>query len=323
MIKKITLIALALLAYAFSSDAATFKLYISCPDGDIPFVHIWGASEGYNTQWPGISLDENNTINRSRRTWFVYEIQTDATETDKTGATVGKIGGLVINDGGGQKSPDYKVNMVGEGWYIVTDWADQEAGYEDVTATYYPNRPDIEEPVEYDPEWLPELEYVEGKTFAYCVNDTKGSSVNVWAWNTEGNLFAAWPGLAIEKYCIDGHGFEIYRWVKADDLADPVNIIFSNAGSPQTADLEFVNGGVYFIGNDGGILKVLEPGDEPGPQPKKGDLNGDDQVNAGDVSELYTLILNGAYDQKADLNNDGQVNAGDVSELYSIILAGA
>lgn len=54
----------------------------------------------------------------------------------------------------------------------------------------------------------------------------------------------------------------------------------------------------------------------------KGDLNNDGQVNAGDVSELYTLILAGEFSQVADLNNDGQVNAGDVSELYSIILAG-
>ena len=51
-----------------------------------------------------------------------------------------------------------------------------------------------------------------------------------------------------------------------------------------------------------------------------GDLNGDGNVNAGDVSELYSAILRGAADATYDLNNDGNVNAGDISTLYSIIL---
>ena len=51
-----------------------------------------------------------------------------------------------------------------------------------------------------------------------------------------------------------------------------------------------------------------------------GDVNGDGQVNAGDVSSVYEAILAGIYTEEADVNNDGQVNAGDVSALYSIIL---
>ena len=51
-----------------------------------------------------------------------------------------------------------------------------------------------------------------------------------------------------------------------------------------------------------------------------GDVNGDGQVNAGDVSSVYEAILAGIYTEAADVNNDGQVNAGDVSALYSIIL---
>ena len=52
----------------------------------------------------------------------------------------------------------------------------------------------------------------------------------------------------------------------------------------------------------------------------EGDLNGDGNVNAGDVSELYSAILRGAGDTTYDLNGDGNVNAGDISSLYSIIL---
>ncbi|MBR1935823.1 MAG: family 10 glycosylhydrolase [Muribaculaceae bacterium] len=53
-----------------------------------------------------------------------------------------------------------------------------------------------------------------------------------------------------------------------------------------------------------------------------GDLNGDGQVNAGDISTLYEAILTGNSDALFDLNGDGSVNAGDISALYSIILTG-
>ena len=51
-----------------------------------------------------------------------------------------------------------------------------------------------------------------------------------------------------------------------------------------------------------------------------GDLNGDGNVNTGDVSALYRAILNGSTDALYDINGDGNVNTGDVSLLYSLIL---
>lgn len=53
---------------------------------------------------------------------------------------------------------------------------------------------------------------------------------------------------------------------------------------------------------------------------KYGDLNGDNEVNAGDVSELYSAILQGVTDSAYDLNGDGEVNAGDTSILYQMVL---
>ena len=51
-----------------------------------------------------------------------------------------------------------------------------------------------------------------------------------------------------------------------------------------------------------------------------GDLNGDGNVNTGDVSALYTAVLSGSTDAMYDINGDGNVNTGDVSALYAIIL---
>ncbi len=51
-----------------------------------------------------------------------------------------------------------------------------------------------------------------------------------------------------------------------------------------------------------------------------GDLNGDMEVNTGDVSALYKAVLAGDTNSLYDLNGDGSVNTGDVSALYKIIL---
>ena len=52
-----------------------------------------------------------------------------------------------------------------------------------------------------------------------------------------------------------------------------------------------------------------------------GDVNGDGEINAGDVSSLYSLILSGSeYNPAYDLNGDGEINAGDVSLLYGKII---
>ena len=56
---------------------------------------------------------------------------------------------------------------------------------------------------------------------------------------------------------------------------------------------------------------------------ERGDVNEDGNINAGDVSALYSVILGTdiTFAHNADLNNDGNVNAGDVSTLYELILA--
>ena len=59
---------------------------------------------------------------------------------------------------------------------------------------------------------------------------------------------------------------------------------------------------------------------------KKGDVNRDGDVNTGDVTAVYSYIINGAgsgFDKEAaDVNLDGDVNTGDVTAIYSIIING-
>ena len=53
-----------------------------------------------------------------------------------------------------------------------------------------------------------------------------------------------------------------------------------------------------------------------------GDVNNDGNVNTGDVSELYKIILGSDLTNadRADINGDNEINTGDVSALYRIII---
>ena len=56
---------------------------------------------------------------------------------------------------------------------------------------------------------------------------------------------------------------------------------------------------------------------------KKGDVNGDDQVDISDVVELVNIILGSAEDadnSSADVNGDTNIDISDVVELVNIIL---
>ena len=56
--------------------------------------------------------------------------------------------------------------------------------------------------------------------------------------------------------------------------------------------------------------------------PVLGDVNGDGNVTAADVTLLYNIMLNNDYTGvvNADQNGDGNVTAGDVTTIYNILL---
>jgi hypothetical protein len=58
------------------------------------------------------------------------------------------------------------------------------------------------------------------------------------------------------------------------------------------------------------------------PEPIKGDVNGDGEVNISDVNAMIDFILSSSDDPIADVNGDGEINISDVNEVISIILSG-
>lgn len=57
------------------------------------------------------------------------------------------------------------------------------------------------------------------------------SAVNIWAWNSSGNLFNTWPGPQMHTQTSEWY---IYTF---DATVETVNVIFSKNGSPQTVDI--------------------------------------------------------------------------------------
>ena len=91
-------------------------------------------------------------------------------------------------------------------------------------------------------------------------------TVRCWAWsNSPSDNFTyankGWPGVDCQLLGTADNGNKVWKWSwdgtkqKNSAATQPVGIIFSNNGSPQTADLEFQNGGYYT--NDGLQANVL------------------------------------------------------------------
>lgn len=107
----------------------------------------------------------------------------------------------------------------------------------------------------------------------------------------------------------------------ASNAMRDVSSLYLNDGLAitQPAGTTFVEG-VGFVNNGSEVVNEWVTISLPEQPAIRGDLNGDGQVNTGDVSVLYLALIAGSTDSQYDINGDGNVNAGDVSELYKIIL---
>jgi glycosidase len=110
-------------------------------------------------------------------------------------------------------------------------------------------------------------------------------------------------------------GLEAGEWKLAIDVE---NIAAGLTATPVT-----LNATQNFSIPAGGY-KVYYKG-EPAPDWLVGDVNGDGEVNIGDVTRIIDIILGEAVDNdifaRADVNGDGEVNIGDVTHLIDLILS--
>ena len=305
--KKITTLLIALACVAISASA-TVTINVRTSTGNAPYLYAWdGAGTAINGAWPGTLMDATQTVSTpDGLVWFTQTFDVDAIN-------------IIFNDGGiDGEEPFVQTSdirgVTGTAYYTFDP---EEGGFEDVTSTYVTE-------TGFDVSTLPAgVVYVEGKEFAYFVAPASWTNCNVWAWNgTTGTNFTqsgAWPGDPITLIGNTTDGNPVYQWIGADIVEgdSPTGIIFNNGGT-QTADLEYVAGGVYNLA--GKLLYTVEPG--AGPEPVPGDVNGDGEVTGSDVTALYNHILFGQDTEifNGDQNGDGEVTGSDVTAVYNIIL---
>ncbi len=99
---------------------------------------------------------------------------------------------------------------------------------------------------------------------AYFEVPASYGQIYCWAWNSTTNFTGGtWPGVQCVFVGTASNGNNIWRW-ETTSTETPVNIIFTNktAGTYQTGNLTFVNGGYYVYGNDGAVApatKTMNP----------------------------------------------------------------
>lgn len=141
---------------------------------------------------------------------------------------------------------------------------------------------------------------VPANPYVYLDNTAGWGNPTVWAWADDGGnccANATWPG---DKMTRQPDG----KWLwTAPDGKTPGNIIFSDGGNSQTADLTFVNGATYkcdgsYTTNGGGN----GGNDEPAGMPASLYILGDLQGATWDTSNGITMTKDGSRFIASDVN---------------------
>lgn len=254
--KKITTLLIAIACVAIAANA-TVTVNVRTSTGDAPYLYVWdGAGTQINGAWPGTQMDETQTyVTVDGLVWFTQTFEEDAIN-------------LVFNDGGidGEEPFVQTADIRGVTGTAFYTFDPEEGDFEDVTSNYITD-------TGFDINTLPAgVVFVEGKEFAYFVAPASWTKCNVWAWNGSTNFTTSgtWPGDPITLIGNTTDGNPVYQWIGPDIVEGdrPAGIIFNN-GTTQTADLEYVAGGVYNLagkllytvpaGGSEGNIQLLEP----------------------------------------------------------------
>ena len=152
--------------------------------------------------------------------------------------------------------------------------------------------------------------------------------VNFYTWDSSDKQFNGnWPGETITKTKVVNGDTFYYCTYTITGKNYYMNFVFnqggSTAGNFQTEDVTYVNKTSFFeVTTQTNKFKVVDITDQYSSL--KGDVNGDGEINIGDVNCQLAVILGlktpEDYDGRADVNGDGEVNIADVNAVITIIL---
>ena len=239
-------------------DNDYLRIYINCSNPSE--YNLWAWADGFQkfSNWPGSTIQNlDGPITIGDKQWYVCPIKKNYSNKK-----------FKFSKNGSEESSEYDLN---------TDMFVIYPNYQNVTENYkgYLN--------ESSTSTLPScITPMHDCYYFYFVDDGGFDSPFAWVWNnTTVYSGSSWPGEAlVDVVGTDQNGNLIYRWTYYGDKPEPANVIFSNNGNSQTADLDFVNGGYYnsagtLLGTVSGNLMTLA-----------------EVIRKGTTSETYTISNN-------------------------------
>ena len=169
-------------------------------------------------------------------------------------------GNVSISNGGGTVAPGtYKDEITGNTWTVTSSKITGTIGSTGIAVVYNSDGiiPDIPEDNPGD--------NTESQFTAYFDNsNSKWSNVYAYAWETNGEILGQWPGTQISVDSESG-----YYKVSASTTTSAPMIIFSNGSGTQTADLTWINNGVYTSAGYAGLFGEYQGGNNEGNDDEK------------------------------------------------------
>ncbi len=272
-------------------EEKTITVNVSCESA--PTIYAWNDSgEELLGAWPGTKLTETTTAKDGTKFWT----------TTFTKVPVH----IVINNGEGVQTSNIE-GLTHDSYYTFDPTnTDKETNWTDVTSKYY-------QPIVNLPECAKEIP---GHVYAYFQGNKDYDTPCTWVWGDNDKNFCKnqeWPGDKLIKAGTDADQHAVWLW-DGGEIAEgaelPTGILFSNNGSPQTDNFEFVNGGYYDA--TGFLASVIKTA-------TKGDVNGDNVVDVADISAIISVMAGTGTYAGADVNDDKVVDVADISTVIDIM----
>ena len=246
-----------------ASRASSTALYFSRPTSTSANAIRLGQKGGLdfkNKEVAAVNHFHNAMI--GQKDYYVSENGVMAVCREK-GVVVVKASGsgnVSISNGGGTVAPGtYKDEITGNTWTVTSSKITGTIGSTGIAVVYNSDGiiPDIPEDNPGD--------NTESQFTAYFDNsNSKWSNVYAYAWETNGEILGQWPGTQISVDSESG-----YYKVSASTTASAPMIIFSNGSGTQTADLTWINNGVYTSAGYADLFGEYQGGNDEGNDDEK------------------------------------------------------
>ncbi len=211
----LTVVSLLAVGMVSTSAAAGDKVFCENAAGwsDV-YCYMWKDGMGDNSSWPGVKMT------KGEGNLWSYDVTADWNM-------------IIFNNGSGTQTGD--MSYPGNGGCFnnqTNQWSTVEV----------PTNPDV--PVTPPTTNTPVTPPATGeKNVVYCKNTANWSTVSVYMWNDSSDSNSGWPGQTATNI---GDGVWMLEYDKAY-----ANIIFSNAGGSQTADLSHPGSGQIYDNSTG------------------------------------------------------------------------